>query len=72
MAEEYLVETKGFERRKNVGLFSAFFPNSLYFLILNPCVSSSVVIPAVEDAVMKIVVNQGVLTMKNIRFRYAE
>ena len=40
--------------------------------ILNPSVSGSVMIPAMEDAVVKITVDEGTLTIKKIKFAYAE
>ena len=40
--------------------------------ILKPAESDAVVIPASEDAVIKITVDQGVLTVKNIKFVYTK
>lgn len=39
--------------------------------ILNPSVSDTVAVPAAEDAVIKLTVNNGTLTVKNVKFRYA-
>ena len=40
--------------------------------ILHPLTSNSVMIPPMEDAVIKITVDEGVLTIKNVKFTYTD